>query len=158
MYPHVFLSRVVFISRLLCNHIKMLRKTSPTKSQERLMVQILLSFLHKSITQWAKYSLSWSKKVWFAYWMSAVLNSSQNMEEQCIMSFTQEKVYLKIVCLSSYCGQCDFFLSDQQKSLINNNILLYFLFHYLSVYPAREFCGLICGFSEKILAHSSGTI
>lgn len=87
-----------------------------------------------------------------------MVNSSQIMEERCIMSFTQEKAYLKIVHLSSYYRHCDFSLSDQQKSLIKNSILLYFLFHYLSVYPAREFCGLKCGFSEKILAHSSATI
>lgn len=29
--------------------------------------------------------------------MSAVVNSPQNMEEPCVMSFTQEEAYLKIV-------------------------------------------------------------
>lgn len=79
------------------------------------------------------------------------------MEELSVMSPTQEKAYLKIVRLSSYYRQRDFSLSNQQKSLINNNVLLYFLFHYQSVYPAREFCGLKSGFSEKTLAHSSAT-
>lgn len=79
------------------------------------------------------------------------MNSPQNMEEPCVMSFTQKKTYLKIVRPSSYYRHCDFSLSDPQKSLINDNIVLYFLFHYWSIYPAREFCGLKSGFSGKFL-------
>lgn len=48
--------------------------------------------------------------------------------------------------------------SDQQKSSLNNNTLLSFLFHWLGTYPARESYELKHRFSNKFLAHNSAAI
>lgn len=108
-YPNMFLFMVVSIPRIFCNHIKKMKKASPVKSQGRLMVQVLPACLQRWIIQWAKYSLSWSKEVQFAYCTPAVMNSPWNLEEQCGVSFPLEKAYLTItlLCFSGHFGQCD---------------------------------------------------